>query len=176
MLNEEVARAGMRLARAQSIPDLTLFTKYSRERSAFDDTPVGPIFDKDNLLTFGVSISIPVFNRNQGARGEAALAITQAQRRREFAEQVVRAEVASAYTRYKAAQAAVDHFEKGVIPRSTENIRVFREAYNLGEYRISDLINEQRRLVDSQREFTEALAERYRALADLQSAIGSNTP
>ncbi len=173
-LNEEVAKAGLRLARAQSTPDLTAFTKYSQERSAFDNTPVGSIFDKDRLVTFGVSISIPVFNRNQGAKAEAAAAITQTQRRREFAEQVVRAEVASAYARYQAAQRAIDRFEKGVIARSTENIRVFREAYNLGEFRITDLVNEQRRLVDSQREFTEALAERYRALADLQAAIGVN--
>lgn len=175
-LNEEVAKAGLRLARAQSTPDLTAFAKYSQERSAFDNTPVGSIFDKDKLVTFGVSISIPIFNRNQGAKAEAATAITQAQRRREFAEQVVRAEVASAFARYQAAQRAIDRFEKGVIARSTENIRIFREAYNLGEYRITDLVNEQRRLVDSQREFTEALAERYRALADLQAAIGVLNP
>jgi outer membrane protein TolC len=57
--------------------------------------------------------------------------------------------------------------------RSNDNIRAIRAAYDVGAFRVTDLIAEQRRLLDSQREYTEALAERYRALADLQSAMGS---
>jgi len=171
-LNEEVAQAGLRLARAQGVPDVTPFTKYSYGRSVFDDTPVGVLRDRDKLLTFGVSLGIPVFNRNQGGKVEAAAAISQAQRLREFLEVVVRSEVQSSYARYEAARAAVTIFEQGVIPRSTENIRTIRAAYQIGAFSITDLLVEQRRLVDAQREFTEALAERYRALADLQAAIG----
>ena len=58
-LNEEVAQAGLRLARAQGVPDVTPFTKYSYGRSVFDDTPVGVLRDRDKLLTFGVSVGIP---------------------------------------------------------------------------------------------------------------------
>ena len=174
-LNEEVAEAGLRLARASAAPDLTAFTRYSVGQSSFDDTPVGPIRDRDRLLTFGVSIGIPVFNRNQGAKAESAVAIAQARTRREFLELVVRSEVQSAYARYEAAQRAVTTFEQGVIARSNENIRVIRAAYQLGEFRITDLINEQRRLLDSQREFTEALTEQYRAFAELKVALGTPT-
>lgn len=174
-LNEEVANAGLRLTRANARPDVTAFTRYTQSRSAFDDTPVGVLRDKDRLLTFGASITIPVFNRGREAKAEAALAIEQATRRREFAEAVVRSEVAAAFARYEAARGAVSNFEQGVIARSNDNIRVIRAAYDLGEYRITDLIAEQRRLVDSQREFTEALAEQYRALVDLQAAIGSTS-
>jgi len=138
-----------------------------------DSTPVGPIGDRDRLLTFGISIGIPVFNTNQGAKQEAALAIDQAQKRREFLEQLVRSEVTAAYARYDASNKALSTFEQGVIGRSTENIEAIRAAYQLGEFRITDLLAEQRRLLDTQREFTDALAERYRALADLQTAIGS---
>jgi cobalt-zinc-cadmium efflux system outer membrane protein len=172
-LTEEVAQAGLRLARAQNAPEVTAFTRYSIHRSTFDNTPVGTLRDRDKLLTFGVSIGIPVFNRNQGAKAEAAAAISQAKARREFLEQVVRSEVTSAYARYEAARAALTTFEQGVIARSNENIRTIRAAYQLGAFRITDLLAEQRRLVDSQREFTEALAERYRALADRQVALGA---
>lgn len=172
-LNEEVAQAGLRLARAQRTPDVVPFTRYSTNRAAFDRTPVGPITDKDRLLSFGVSVAIPVFNRNQGAQAEASTAIEQTRRRREFAEAIVRSEVTAAYARYEAASGAVSAFEQGVIARSNENIRVIRAAYDLGQFRITDLITEQRRLVDSQREFTEALAEQYRALSDLQTSIGA---
>jgi hypothetical protein len=43
----------------------------------------------------------------------------------------------------------------------------------MGAFRVTELIAEQRRLVDTQREYTEVLSERYRALADLQTAIGA---
>ena len=171
-LNEEVARAGLKLARAQSAPDVVASTKYSQNRSVFNDTPVGPISDRDKLLTFGVSVGIPVFNRNQGVKAEAALAITQATRRREFLETVIRSEVASAYARIDAVQNALLTFDRGVITRSNDNIRAIRAAYQIGEFKITDLLTEQRRLLDSQRDFTETLTERYRALADLQSAMG----
>ena len=172
-LAEEAAQAGLRLARTQSAPDLTASARYTTNHSVFDSTPVGPIADRDRLLTFGVSVGIPVFNRNQGAKQEAALAIDQAQKRREFLEQLVRSEVTAAYARYDASNKALSTFEQGVIGRSTENIQAIRAAYQLGEFRISDLLAEQRRLLDAEREFTEAMAERYRALADLQTAVGS---
>ncbi len=171
-LTEEVAQAGLRLARAQSSPEVTAFTRYTQGRSSFDNTPVGVLTDRDRTLTFGVSVGIPVFNKNQGAKAEAATAITQAQRRREFIEAVVRSEVMSAYARYEAARRALVVFESGVISRSNENIRIIRAAYEIGAYRITDLIAEQRRLIDSEREYTEALAEQYRAIADIQAAVG----
>lgn len=172
-LNVEVAQAGLRLARSYAVPDITAFTKYSQGRSVFDDTPVGVLTDRDKLVTFGVSVGIPIFNRNQGAKAEATAAITQAERRLEFVEAIVRSEVQSAFARYEAARVAVSTFEQGVIPRSTENIRTIRAAYQIGAFSITDLLVEQRRLVDAQREFTEALAEQYRALADIQAAIGA---
>lgn len=171
-LNEEVAQAGLRLARAQGTPDVTAFSKYSVNRSVFDQTPIGVLTDRDKMLTFGVSVSIPVFNRNQGAKAEAALAINQAQQRRQFIESVVRAEVSSAYARYYAATQSLRTFEQGVIARSNDNIRAIRGAYQIGAFRVTELLTEQRRLVDLQREYTEALTERYRALADLQAALG----
>jgi outer membrane protein, heavy metal efflux system len=171
-LNEEVAEAGLKLARASSSPDLTAFTRYTVSRSAFEDTPVGVLRDRDKTLAFGVSVGIPIFNRNQGNKAEAEALISQTRRRREFLEQIIRSEVQSAYARYEAARSAALTFEQGVIGRSTENIRVIRAAYELGQFQITDLLSEQRRLLDSQREYTETLTERYRALADLQAALG----
>ena len=172
-LTEEAAEAGLRLARAQGKPEVTAFTRYSVSRGSFDDTPVGVLRDKDRLLTFGVSVGLPVFNKNQGAKAEAAVAISQARARREFLEAVVRSEVASAYARYEAASKALLTYEQGVIQRSNDNIRVIRAAYELGQFSVTELLAEQRRLVDSQRDFTEALAEQYRALADIQAALGT---
>lgn len=172
-LSEEVAQAGFNLTRANANPEVTAFSRYTLVRSSYEDTPVGLRNERDRLLTFGATIGIPVFNRNQGAKAEAAAAISQARTRREFLQSIVRSEVEVSYARYEAAREALGTFEQGVIARSNENIRIVRSAYELGQFRITDLINEQRRLVDSQREFTEILAEQYRALADLQTALGT---
>lgn len=175
-LEEEVAQAGLRLAQAQGVPNATLFTRYIFDRTITDlPAPLVPVPNHSRRLAVGVSIGLPVFNKNQGAKEEAATMITQARTRREFLEQVVRVEVASAYTRYEAARAALNTFEQGVIGRSNDNIRVIRGAYEAGAYRITDLLTEQRRLVDSQREFTDALTEQYRALVDLNVAIGNSS-
>lgn len=173
-LNELTAEAGLRLARAQGFPEMTVSGRFIASRTANDlPTPLAPVVQQDRALAFGVSIGLPFLNANQGARAEAAVAIRQAQLRREFTEQLVRAEVTSAFRRVEAARAAIAIFEQGVIDRSTDNVRVVRAAYELGEFRITDLINEQRRLLDSQREYTDALIEGYRAVVDLNTAVAT---
>jgi cobalt-zinc-cadmium efflux system outer membrane protein len=173
-LNEAAAEAGLKLARAQAAPGVTVSARYSSDIGITDPpAPLTPVPDQSRSLSFGVSVELPFFKRNQGAIAEAATAIAQARARREFAEQVVRSEVTSAYARFKAAQTARRLFEQGVLVGSNANINTLREAYRMGAFRVTELIAEQRRLVDSQREYTEALTERYRALADLQTAIGA---
>lgn len=172
LLTVEAAEAGYKLARAQAAPQVTAFSRFADQRSSFDQTPVGAIFDRDRLLSFGVIISLPIFNRNQGAKAEAKLAIAQAQRRREYVESAVRAEVAAAYRRYEAAAVSLRTYEQGVLARSAQNVRTVRAAYETGAFRMSELLTEQRRLIDAEREATEALTERYRALSDLQTALG----
>lgn len=172
-IEEQVATAGLRLIRAGSRPDLTAYTRLSQGRSTID-LPTGDFpQQRDRTLTFGVAISIPFFNKNQGAKAEAEISIRQTQARREFAERVVRSEILSAYQRFEAASRAVATLENAAIPRSTENVETFRRVYELGEIKITDLINEQRRLLDAIRDLTEALREKYRAQADLNIALGA---
>jgi outer membrane protein, heavy metal efflux system len=172
-IEEQVATAGLRLVRAQSRPDLTAYTRYTQGRSVVD-TSIGNFPQRDRSLTFGVAIGIPVFNKNQGARAEAEIAVRQAQARREFAERVVRGEILAAYQRFEAAQRAVATLENAAIPRSTQNVETFRKVYELGNISITDLITEQRRLLDATRDLTEALTQRYRAQVDLNVALGAS--
>jgi cobalt-zinc-cadmium efflux system outer membrane protein len=172
-LNEAVAKAGLRLARAEGRPSVDVTARYTTGQSITDlPEPLVPVPDRSRTLAFGVAVSLPVFNRNQGAKAEAAAAIRQAELRTAFAEATVRSEVASAFARAEAAERAVTLFEQGVLARSVDNVRVLREAYQLGAFPVADLLAEQRKLADSQREYTELLAERYRALVDLQAAVG----
>lgn len=171
-LTEQSAQASLQLAKTQAQPDLVLSTKYSHQQSAFDNTPVGLIKDSDNLLTLGISINLPVRNRNQGNIASVTVSVAQAQKRREFLETSIRAEILAGYARYQAAQQAVREFEQGVLNQSIENLRTLTQVYNLGEFRITELIAEQRRLLDSQREYTELLMARYQALSNIALSMG----
>jgi len=169
-LNIAAAEAGLRLVRAEALPEITLFGGYAKGKASFDDTPIGVLTDEDELVNAGVTISLPIFNRNQGAKAEAAATIDQSKRLRELAELRVRAEVESAVERYRAADAAVEVFRQGVIERSEQNVRTMRAAYEAGAFTISEFLAERRRFVDAQRELNEAYTERAVAMVDLQAA------
>jgi len=171
-LDEQLASAGLRLINSQSRPDLTAYTRYTQGRSSID-LPTGPFpQDRDRSLTFGVAIALPLFNKNQGAKAEAAITIRQAQERRAFAEQFIKNEITVAFQRIEAANRSLMTLETAVLPRSRQNIETIRRVYELGELKITDLIAEQRRLLDANRDLTETLTERYRAQADLFIALG----
>lgn len=170
-LEEQLASAGLKLVRAQSKPDVTAYTRYTQGRDTVD-LPNGNFPQRTRGLTFGVAIGIPVFNKNQGAKAEAEIVIRQAQERRAFAEQVIRSEVVAAFQRIGAANRALATLETGVLPRSQVNVETIRKVYEIGELKITDLIAEQRRLLDANRDLTETLVERYRANADLFNALG----
>lgn len=174
--NEAVAQATLMLARAQVVPDIIPFTKYSFDHTITDlPIPLIPVPNRGRFLTFGFSIGLPIFNKNQGGKAEASITILQAQRRRIYVETVVRAEVSNAYERYQRMQSILQTFENTVITRTQNNVLAMHEAYKIGAFSIRDLLAEQRRLLDFQREFIEALTERYRAMVDLQTAIGMDS-
>ena len=172
-IEEQVATAGLRLVRATSRPDLTVYTRYTQGRLGFDNQAETRYPSRNSTLTFGIAVGLPVFNKNQGAKAEAEIAIRQAQARREYAERVVRGEIFAAYQRFEAARRSVSTLENAALPLSNENVETFRRVYELGELKITDLIAEQRRLLDTTRDLTEALTQRYRAQIDLNIALGA---
>lgn len=168
-LNIKAAQAGLRLARAEALPDFSAFGSYQSITNEVH--PAGIVTDYDKLYSAGVAISLPIFDRNQGRKAEARAVIEQFTRLRELKELQIRAEVESAFARFQASDAAVEVFRQGVIERSEQNVRTMRAAYEAGAFTISEFLAERRRLVDAQRELIEALTERAIALIDLQAAV-----
>ena len=173
---EELGDARLGLAEAQRTPNLATSMRYSRSRSVFDKTPVGTLNDVDHLLTVGVSIEIPVRNRNQGEIAAAVGEKTQAKYRREFIETIVKRDVALAFNRYTAAAQMLAIYGGQVLPRAEENLRTIRAAYGFGEMPVMDVIAEQRRLVENQTQYNAALRDYYTSLAELERALGKPLP
>ncbi len=187
-LAEEAAAADIRLASAQAVPDITLIVGYRRERSVFGAESLGQVFkpsgvasgaslsDTDKLLNFGASVQLPFFNRNQGAKQEAGGRLTQARRAREFVEMVVRRDVETALNRCQAARAAVRLFQTEILTTGRDNLQIINALYMAGQQPIFEVVGEQRRFVDSQNLYVDALKEYYLSLVELERAIGRPLP
>ena len=178
-LEETLRDAETRAARAEAVPNVIASARYTRTNSLLNQlglTPSGgmiPLQNLDNVLTTGISITLPVRNRNQGLI-QAAIARTDAARlRRQFVEQVVTQEVRSTYSRYEAARRALAIFDQRVLDRSLNNLQIIRAAFTAGELRLFDVLNEQRRLTDTQRAYTDVLREYYISVVELERAVGT---
>ncbi|MCC6264058.1 MAG: TolC family protein [Bryobacterales bacterium] len=177
---EELGDNEIRMAKADAAPDLTVTGRYTQSASRFDQfglsgtgSALEAIRATDNTLSVGLSIQLPVRNRNQGNIQAAIARRHAAGLRRSYLEQAVRRDVTNAYSRYDAAMRAVRIFDEDVLKQAQENVAIVRAAYDAGELRLLDVINEQGRLIETQRAYTEVLREAYLSLADLERAVGA---
>ena len=69
-----------------------------------------------------------------------------------------------------------DLLRDGVVEQSNKNLGVVRQAYQLGQLRLLDVLNEQRRLTDNELTFLVARTQEARAFADLERVTGGLLP
>jgi cobalt-zinc-cadmium efflux system outer membrane protein len=173
-IGEQLGDARVNLAKANAVPNLEGSVRYSRKKE-ITDFPAqigGNTINRDSELTFGVSIDIPIFNRNQGEIASAAGEKLQAVRQREYLEATIKRDVAVAYRKYRAASEQMVLYATQILPRSEENLRSIRSAYGFGEFSIFEVVNEQRRLTENVTGYNQALRDYYSALAELEAALG----
>ncbi len=178
-LEERLAAARVDKERAEGRYDASLFAQYQRQDTGFDLMGVDsagrsrPIQDVFHMVTFGVSILLPVRQQNQGNIAAARADLEGAQRRREAADLVVRQEVASAYAQYDGAERAAGIYSRQVMSTARRNFGVVRQSYELGRGSLLDVIAEQRRLIELEMGYTDVLKQRWDAAVDVQRAVGS---
>jgi aspartyl-tRNA(Asn)/glutamyl-tRNA(Gln) amidotransferase subunit B len=104
-LREEMAEAGIDLAKAQIYPTIGVSVHFSSDKLVLEDLHIAGsrYVEKDREVSLGVSIPLPLFNRQQGAIAERVSQRMQAKAQREATELSIRREVAAAYRSYHAA-------------------------------------------------------------------------
>jgi outer membrane protein, heavy metal efflux system len=179
-ITEDQTVAQSALAKVETKPNLTVLGQYSHADTAFDQyglTTAGaltPIRDHIDSIGIGVSIPLTTVRRNHGNIEAAAARQTAAKLRREYLEAVIPTQVEAAYEHWRAAREATVVFSQGVIAQSEKNLTVMRQAYNLGELRLIDILNEQRRLLDTELSYIDAQGDLFRAYSELQRATGGS--
>ncbi len=176
---ESLAEARIEQARSEGRLDASLIAGYQRMDFSFplnginDAGALSPIRSTFHYLTVGVSLDLPVRNKNQGAVEAAVAEAEGAKRRREFLELTVRREVASAYAQYNSAARATEIFRVGVKDQANANLDVVRQTYELGSKTLIDYLGEQRRFIELQNGYINALLDTYKARVEIERAVAS---
>jgi cobalt-zinc-cadmium efflux system outer membrane protein len=180
LLQTELTEAEVALAWAEGVSDLAAFVQYTNERSAFDQLGIDPsgnpvpLIDQDQNLSAGLSIQLPLFNRNQGNTKAAEAKADAAKIRKATLETTIRQEVQVAVERLKIAQSNLTLFRESILDQSQKQLSVLQASYRAGEFRFLDLINEQRRVLEIQKSYINATKEYLISAAELEFVISSS--
>lgn len=119
----------------------------------------------------GAMVRVPLLNRNQGEIVTAQAARVGAEATLSAVRLTAEAEIAAATSRDQYARRAVAEFETAR-SQARQNLAVVTQTYELGRATIVDVLNEQRRYLDLERDYTAALREAYDARTVLRRALG----
>lgn len=176
---ENLSDARIEQAKIQAKPDASISAGYERARQmfpqkGFDDLGnLTPIREEMNVLSVGLTLNLPVFDKNQGTIESEVLQKNAAQKRTEFGELTVKREVIAAYARYNRAARAMEIFRVGVENQAEINLNVVRQTYEFGKQNLLDYIAEQRRFIEIKQDFIDAQLETYLARVEILSAISA---
>jgi cobalt-zinc-cadmium efflux system outer membrane protein len=175
-----MARAKIAKEQAEGRWDASFSVNYQRQDFGFaglsgitDRGGTRPIQDVFHYFGGALTITLPVRNQNQGnvaaARAEAAAA----ERRIELTVLTVRQEIQAAFAQYEATQRSLEIYARGVRDVARQNLDVVRQTYQLGRGTLLDVITEQRRYIDIEMGYTDALKQVYNAAVEIERAAGA---
>ncbi|WP_296945792.1 TolC family protein [uncultured Massilia sp.] len=157
-LDGHAARA--QLERTRRVPDVTLSVGAQRERDAGRSQGV-----------LGVAVPLPLFDRNQGNLLAALRRTDQARDELEAERLRLRAALADAYERAQLAAAQQDALRERIVPAAQGAYDAAVTGFELGKFAFTDVLDAQRTLFQARTQALRALADRYRALAELQRLV-----
>ena len=173
-----VARAMIRKEQAEGRWDASVNVGYMRQEFGFglngltNSGQTRPIQDTFHYFGGGVTIMLPVLNRNQGNIAAAEAGARAAERRLEFTTLTTQQEVEAAFAQHEAARRSLEIYGRGVRDVARRNLDVVRQSYELGRGSLLDVIAEQRRFIDVETGYTDVLKQVYDAAVEVERAVG----
>ncbi|MBI5547135.1 MAG: TolC family protein [Deltaproteobacteria bacterium] len=162
-LERDATQADLALAEALAVPDLSLGVTYGRD--AVDST---------NAVLLGLSMPIPIFNRNQGGQAAARGALRRTTILADVGRREAEREARTAFRNYSLARDAVSGFDRDVIEKLGENLGLARESFRAGKIGLLEFNVVRRDLVDTRLAYLDALAQLVDAWFALEAAAGGS--
>jgi cobalt-zinc-cadmium efflux system outer membrane protein len=155
-------QAALSVERSNRLPDLTITAGYRR----FADLGV-------NAYLAGVSLPLPLFDRNQGGIAEATSLLNKAYEERRGTEARISATLRDAYRALSSAHQEVIALRETVLPGSRQTFEAVSEGYRLGKFGYLDVLDAQRTLVAAGGQYLRAVSDYHKAVADVERLIGA---
>lgn len=162
----ELASSELELAEREARPDLTLGAQYQHEGSTSAANPASHVW-------LGVvQVSLPSFQRNQGARYRGRAALELAATRELALAQRFEASVGVAAIEVDAAAERVAALEQRVVPAFERTLAGLRLGYEAGEFDYLDVAQARERVWAARKQVFVARADYYEAFAALERLVG----
>lgn len=123
--------------------------------------------------TVGVTVALPVFNRNQGNVARAKLNAQQSKYELSAREKQVVYDVAEAIREFELSRNSIIEYRKEVIPASKEVRDSAFRRWHGGESSALDYLDAQQEYNEVVRQYRDALVRHRRAMLDLNTAVGA---
>jgi cobalt-zinc-cadmium efflux system outer membrane protein len=161
------AKAEVDLAEANRLSDVyLLYQPYTFE----DNSPYGT--KSSHSWALGVTVPLPIYNRNQGNIQRARVTVTQTKVQLADIERRVIAEVEQAERQYAVTRAAVERIERTLLPSATRVREAAETRFTAGEADAFELLNAQRNYNDVVRQYRDTLIRHRRSMLRLNTATG----
>ncbi len=157
-IKEKAISEEISLTRADVSPDVRVSLLYNRD------------YDKE-VYGAGVSIPIPIVNRNRGQIETLMAQKLRLNTKRESLKLLIEKEIESAWMRVDTAKKSLKLFKEDILPQLKENADGLKKAYDAGRVGIFAIIIEHQKLISNTSAYYDSLFEYNTALVDLEAAI-----
>lgn len=165
-LGVSAARADTHLQRAVIWPDVGLSLGYERD---YLDSPPNRTFD---TINFGLSFTLPLWDRNQGQIVTSDANLRAADANLEFTVTGLRANLRSSYANAVAQKRQADELEKNVIPLAQKALDLVKKSFETGASRVIDVVNARQNLATARASLLAALQALDQSIAGIENLTG----
>ena len=155
------SEASVGLEKAQRIPDL--------------DVSIGSQYDagaRERVNLVGVSMPLPLFNRNQGNILAASRRADQARDLRNATELRLRTEIRQALDLWQTANSEVRAFNQQILPAAQSAVDSATRGFEMGKFNFLDVLDAQRTLIAARNQYLTATAQATDAWVRIERIYG----
>ena len=160
-------QAALRVERSKAVPDITLGGGYRRLPDLAGES--GP---NNDALLFGVSVPLPLFNKNQGNIKEAEYRLAKADEEQRATDLRLRTQLGQSWQRLAAAAAEIEALKSKVLPGAQETFSTMSQYYREGRLSYLEVLDAQRTLFGGRAQYLRALSDYHAAVIELERLTG----
>jgi len=125
-----------------------------------------------NQALLGLSIPIPVFDRNQGHVQEAVSRQYKAQDELLALKNKLEANLSNQIERLSAAKQAAELLKTEILPSAQSAFDAANKGFNAGKFNFLDVLDAQRTLVQIKSQYIQSLLDAHEAVAEIERILG----